>query len=154
MIDFGVSRLEYLPIEIFMEIFQYLTTHELCLSFSHLNIRLNFILKSVPNLLLTTKLHWDTVLSCFNSFSKVQLHFYLSSSSFLSHSLFRYPVIYYFSTDEIIWLYWTNWTIRKFSSSRSMSTASATTITILFRKTRLLDLYRYISSFKNMSSIW
>jgi hypothetical protein len=80
----NVFQLEDLPVEILVEIFQYLTTHELYFSFSHLNIRINLILKSLPNLNLITTYHADPVLSFFNSFKAIQLKFNRFNSSLLS----------------------------------------------------------------------
>jgi hypothetical protein len=84
MNDSTVFQLEDLPMEIFVEIYQYLSVHDLYFSFSHLNSRLNSIFKSLPNLNLIATSHLDPVLSFFKSFSTVQLHFDCSRSSILS----------------------------------------------------------------------
>lgn len=79
-----VFRLEDLPMEIFMEIFQYFSVHELYFSFAYLNTRLNSILKSLPNLNLITASHCDPVLSFFDSFRTIQLYFNCPRLSSLS----------------------------------------------------------------------
>ena len=84
MNDPSESQLEDLPMEMLIEIFRYLSVHELCLSFSQLNSRINSILKSLCNLILITISHSDPVFSFFNSFAAVQIHFNDSKSSTLS----------------------------------------------------------------------
>lgn len=84
MSDVLVSRLEDLPIEMLIEIFQYLSVHELYFSFSSLNTHLNSIIKAFPNLILITTSHWDPGLSFFHSFGTVQVHFNYLTSSLLS----------------------------------------------------------------------
>jgi len=84
MNDTSVSRLEDLPVEMLIEIFRYLSVHELYFSFSQLNIRLNSILKSLSNLILVTTSHCDSVFSFFNSFTLVRIQFINSTSSSLS----------------------------------------------------------------------
>jgi hypothetical protein len=80
----NISQLEGLPVELLIEIFRYLSVHELYFSFSQLNIRLNSILKSLCNLILATTSHCDSVFSFFNSFAAVQIHFNNSNASPLS----------------------------------------------------------------------
>ena len=80
----SVLRLEDLPVELLMEIFRYLSVHELYFSFSSLNRRLNTILKSLRNLILITTSHCDPVFAFFDSFAAVQIHFNSSNSSPLS----------------------------------------------------------------------
>jgi hypothetical protein len=84
MADASVFHFEDLPVEIFTEIFRYLSARELYSSFSRLNIRLDSILKSLYNLFLVTAPHWDPVLSFFDSFSAVQIYFSDLNSSTLS----------------------------------------------------------------------
>jgi hypothetical protein len=79
-----ILRLEDLPIEILIEIFQYFWAHELYCSFSHLNIRLNSILKSLPNLILIVASHWDRPFSFFHSVHTIQIHFNNLTPSYLS----------------------------------------------------------------------
>ncbi len=90
MCDVLVSRFEDLPIEMLIEIFQYLSVHEMYFSFSSLNTRLNSILKSLPNLILITSSHWDPALCFFPSFGTVQIHFNYPTSSSLSEYNFSY----------------------------------------------------------------
>ncbi len=87
--------------EIFVEISQYLSVHDLYLSFSHLNSRLNSIFQSLPNLNLITTSHLDPVLSFFKSFSTIQLHFDFSRSSVLSQfNLSNFIGIQLFTIDQ------------------------------------------------------
>jgi hypothetical protein len=82
MVDFAVSRLEDLPYEMLIEIFQYLFVDELY-SFSNLNIRLNSIIKSLFKLMLITTFHHDPALSFFHPLSTIQIDFHHSISSLL-----------------------------------------------------------------------
>jgi hypothetical protein len=84
MDDFTVSRLEDLPYEMLIEIFQYLFAHELYFSFSNLTIRINSIIKSLSKLMLITISHCDPVFSFFHSLSAIQIDFHHSTSSLLS----------------------------------------------------------------------
>jgi hypothetical protein len=77
----NISQFEDLPVEMLIEIFRYLSIHELCFAFSQLNLRLNSILKSMRSLILVTSSHCDPVLSFFDSFAAVQIHFHASTSS-------------------------------------------------------------------------
>src|SRR5262249_39821521 len=68
-----ITRLDDLPVEIFMEIFDYLTTSEIYFSFSQLNNRLNSIFKSLPHLMLSPENYLDRfVLSFLNSFKAIR----------------------------------------------------------------------------------
>ncbi len=93
-----VSRLEDLPVEILIEIFQYLSVHELYFSFSYLNTRLNSIIKSLPNLILITTSHYDPVFSFFHSFDAVQIHLNDPTSSWL----FQYDFSYFIDIRSFI----------------------------------------------------
>ncbi|CAF5001425.1 unnamed protein product [Rotaria sp. Silwood1] len=95
-----VTQLEDLPVEIFIEIFDYFTATEIYLAFSHLNHRLNEILKCLPNLICVTKHQLDQVLSFFHSFKAIQIEIGHKELSFLckpnlikgGHRLFQaYP---------------------------------------------------------------
>ena len=67
-----MTRLEDLPTEILIEIFEYFSGNELYLSFAQLNSRLNSILKFLPNLFLVSTRHIDPhVLSFFYAFKAI-----------------------------------------------------------------------------------
>lgn len=96
-------RLEDLPVDIFMEISEYFTVHELYFSFAHLNIRLDSILKSLPTLQLTTTSHQDPVLFFFRSFSAIEIHFDHSESfSLMQYNLSDFVGIQSFIIDSSI----------------------------------------------------
>jgi hypothetical protein len=84
MNELNVSRLEDLSVEIFFEIFQYLKPDELYSSITHLNTRINSILKKQPNLIISTKNHLKPVLSFFDSF--ISLYIDLSYTSYTDGS--------------------------------------------------------------------
>lgn len=84
MTDASITQFDDLPVEMLMDIFRYLSVHELYFSFSQLNTHLNFILQSLRNLILVTASHRDPVFSFFNSFVEIQIQFNNSSSSALS----------------------------------------------------------------------
>ena len=84
MNEFTVSRLEDLPYEMLIEIFQYLFAHELYFSLANLNIHLNSIIKSLPNLMLKTTSHCEPAFSFFHPLSAIQIDFHHSTSSLLS----------------------------------------------------------------------
>lgn len=86
------SQWEDLPVEMIMEIFRYLSLQELYFSFSHLNLRLNRILKSLNHLLLQTTSHYDPVLSFFHSFTTIRIHFSNCNSSPLSKFHFSHLI--------------------------------------------------------------
>jgi len=68
-----VLHLEDLPVEILIEIFDYFTANEIYLLFSQLNTRLNMILKSLPNVILMSKNHLDSILTFFHSFKAIHI---------------------------------------------------------------------------------
>jgi hypothetical protein len=88
----ALFQFEDLPAEILIEIFQYLSTHELYSALSHLNTRLNSILQSLPNLILIATSHCDPVLFFFKSFGTIQIHFNRSTSTSLSQFNFSHFV--------------------------------------------------------------
>jgi hypothetical protein len=71
-----IIRFENLPVEIFMEIFDYFTANQLYLSFSQLNSRIDSILKSLNNLILMVKDGFEpSVSSFFHSFKAIHIDF-------------------------------------------------------------------------------
>ncbi|CAF3809152.1 unnamed protein product [Rotaria sp. Silwood1] len=81
-----ITRLEVLPVEIFIEIFDYFTAIEIYLAFAHLNNRLNSIVKSLPNLIFVTKNHLDPILSFFYSFKAIHVEIHQPKLRSLSKS--------------------------------------------------------------------
>ena len=68
-------RLEDLPVEILFEIFEYFKPDELYSLITHLNLRMNIILKNQPNLKISIKNHLEPALSFFNSFTSLTINF-------------------------------------------------------------------------------
>ncbi|CAF1159833.1 unnamed protein product [Adineta steineri] len=65
-----------------MEIFDYFTGDEIYLLFSQLNIRLNLILKSLPNVIVTTQNRLESILTFFNSFKAISIPYYTEGLDF------------------------------------------------------------------------
>ena len=112
MNKFNVSRLEDLSVEIFYEIFEYLTPDELYLSMAHLNTRINSILKKQPNLIISTKNHLKPALSFFDSFISLYIDlFYTSYTAGSCLSQFQFLNLSNIRSLRIYILYYAWWTI-------------------------------------------
>jgi hypothetical protein len=109
MNELNVSRLEDLSVEIFFEIFEYLTPGELYLSVAHLNTRINSILKKQPNLIISTRNHLKPALSFFDSF--MSLHIDLSRTTGSCLSQFQFLNFANIRSLHVSLIYYTWWTV-------------------------------------------